>query len=357
MKTVRPGFLVFLAIWAYGGLTTAAPSGYYIRFIEAEDFVLAPGGFQHGVNRSAGYRGERYVFRILKETPKQPLRMTKVLERDLPPGDYGVFVRVHSEGTPRSRVFHIKLNDGEAEVPFPLEKAARHRNWIGADIHTERPGRDLEIAVTMKEPGRIIVDSVLVTSDPSVVVAKGTKITRKAPARAGQLPAAGRNLLANGGFEIGSTGWRTGYQCGYVIEASDIVGRLPARGDRCLKVRLRREIRRKDVYRTYGGIMALPCDVSPGEKYSLSAYVRASAPVKAALLAVLASPDGTHKYKQVAARTLEAGAEWVRLAGSFGRCGLHLRQARGGVRGRGSVRARRRDGLQTCASRRGGAGL
>ncbi|MFQ5808070.1 MAG: carbohydrate binding domain-containing protein [Armatimonadota bacterium] len=301
------------------GLTTCAAQPY-TRFLEAEDFVLAPDGFRQGINRAASYRGERFVYRILKEVPEQPLRMSRQLETDLPPGDYRVFVRAYAEGEPESRVIHVRLNDAQADVPFPTEDLRRGKhNWVGASLRTQRPGRDLDVAVTMKEAGRIIIDAVMVTSDPACTLVEHSKIVREEPTSSGPgvVPEPGGNLLSNASFELGTDSWHTAYQSRFALEASDVVAERPVHGEKCLRLALRRDTRQWDLYRTQGGIVALPCDVLPGRKYSVSAYVRASDAVTASVFVALFSAAGERQSKQIARQELEPGADWVRLSGSF----------------------------------------
>ena len=265
-------------------------TGVFRQFFEAEDCVLT--NLRTGRNSLGGYIGECFVFNIVESAWSGTLEAP--LCRSIRPGRVRVFVRGYcSDGAPRSRTLTVRLGGSAQSVAYPDKDrhlASKH-NWIPFELQLREAADRLTVEVSSSAGGRIIVDSILVSTDPAdtteVVKGRTRLVSRRhgRPARSGRAAGVG-NMLVNAGFEVPPTnGWRSGYQSQWALNESVYDRSMAYEGRQCLRVQLMRNKRLplQRIWQTYDGVHSAPLSLEPGTLYSASAYVRADGPVAGAI--------------------------------------------------------------------------
>jgi len=257
------------------------------QFIEAEDCELT--NLKLYRNPLSSYIGDRFAYNMFTEPGSGTL--SAPLRAEVPAGTVKVFVRVYVEGPPESRLMTVRLGGAEASFKYPTDQFDYKMNWLPFELQTREPAGRVEIEVASPQGGRLIVDSILVSTDPEDGTYFHERRTRlvprhQPPAEVTARAAGEGNMLVNSGFEVAPTnGWRSGYQSQWALTEQLYDTQDPYEGDRCLRVHLMRNKRAPLVRQwfTYDGIYSAPVQVEAGATYTASAYLRADGPVKGSL--------------------------------------------------------------------------
>jgi len=281
MRTVQA--LAMIALVA----TAPAQDAPFRQFIEAEDCVLE--NLREHRNPLSSYIGDRFVYNIVAEPWIG--RLSAPLAATVPPGPAQVMVRVYaSDGDPETRTMTVRLGGAEASLRYPAERLNDKMNWLPFALDCPGPADRVEVEVACTG-GRVIIDSILVTTDPE----DGTYFERNRtrlierltpPAEVTARPETPGNLVVNSGFEVAPTnGWRAGYQSQWALAEELLSDDRPFEGARCLRVPMMRDRRGflQERWYTYDGIYAAPVQTEPGVSYAASIYVRTDGPLRCGL--------------------------------------------------------------------------
>ena len=202
--------MVALAIVALQS-AAAQPAAPFRQFIEAEDCQLT--NLRTYRNPLSSYIGDRFAYDMFGEPGSGTL--SAPLRARVPPGPVRVFVRVYVEGPRESRVMTVRLGGAQASFKYPTDQFDYKMNWLPFELQTAQPADRIEIEVASPQGGRMIVDSILVTTDPEDETYFERRSTRlrpryQPPAQQTARPAGEGNMLVNSSFEVAPTGgWRS----------------------------------------------------------------------------------------------------------------------------------------------------
>lgn len=281
---------------------------YFRQYFEAEDCALE--NLTVYRNPLSSYSGDRFAYNMFSQPGEGSIRAP--LARTLAPGPVRVFVRVYSEGEPESRTITARLGGAEASVSYPTESYPRGAmNWLALELTTVQPAEELRLTVASPRGGRLIVDCVLVSTDPGdgVYFERGQSrlLPRQQPTpEQVAWPESEGNMLFNSGFEVAPTGdWRAGYQSQWALTDELLVGERAYEGERCLQVPFLRDRRAwpPNRWQTYDGIYSAPVQLTAGERYTASIYVRTDGPISGAI----GLKSKSQKFN------LEASDDWQRI--------------------------------------------
>ena len=277
--------LVSLLVAASFQWAVAQPTPPFRQFIEAEDCERS--NLKTYRNPLSSYIGDRFAYNMFTEPGSG--KLSAPLRAEAPAGVVKVFVYV--EGPRESRVMTVRLGGAEASLRYPTDELDYKMNWLPFELDTREPADRIEIQVASPQGGRMIIDSILVSTDPQDGTHFHERRTRLKPryqppaeltARAG----GEGNMLVNSGFEVGSTNsWRAGYQSQWALTEGLYDTEDPYEGERCLRVALMRN-RRAPLIRqwfTYDAIYSAPIQVEPGASHTVSVYLRADGPVNGSI--------------------------------------------------------------------------
>jgi len=298
-----------------GMAASGQESSHYRHFVEAEDCAMS-GGLREGHNPLSSYVGDRFAFAILKEPGVVTLRTR--LPRPVPTGKARVFIRTYcSDGKPGSRTMTVRLGGAEAKRTFPDKTFSSKQNYLPFELDLAEPAQEFEIAVDLREAGRIIMDSILVTNDPADGIEqsrrKRWRLRKRLPdpmhmAR----PTGDGNLLLNSSFEVSPTnGWRAGYQSGWSVSCTLLDDKEARHGEQSLRVPLLRYkvLPLQRVWQIYAGVSSAPIALRKGESYTASAYVKADGPCKGRI--------GVNKTWETFEIAEKDAGRWQRVSGTI----------------------------------------
>ncbi len=276
-----------LSVMLCAGALACAQDGHFRQFIEAEDCALD--NLKVHRNPLSSYIGDRFAYNIIDGPWTGTL--SAPLATSVPTGTVRVFVRVYaSDGERETRTMTVRLGGAQASLRYPTDRLDDNMNWLPFELETERPADRIEIAVACTG-GRVIVDSILVSTDPedgTYFERNRTRLVRRfvPPPEQTARPETRGNMLVNSGFEVAPTnGWRAGYQSQWAFTDELLSDEAPFEGQRCLRVPLLRDRRAflDERWYTYDGIYAAPVQTEPGATYSASLWVRTDGPLSGAI--------------------------------------------------------------------------